>query len=450
MQDTLTATCLARIGSVQIEAGENESGLLFLKDALQIRRKILPEIHTDLADNLNDLGVVSRRSGELEHAQEYYLSALDMKTRLYGAEHSNTVVTMGNLAVLYEKQGRFVLADSLHRQTLKIFTKLYGPEHPLVAYSLNNLGVLLTKRGRFNEAEEFLAKSLFLRKKVLGEHHRLVAMTANNLAVNYKNKGDYPKADSLYKEAISIIATTLSAEHRLVPLYQVNRANTLHLTNSVAEAESLLTNALKTNRKIYGETHWQIARTLQGFGTNELKKQNYAEAERYYKESLEMFIETLRPEHYRVASVHLNLANLYHKIGKFDKARSEFETSLELRRKILGEGHPDLIKSLTKYGEFLVQQKEFRVAEKLLKEALEHSRTRFESDDWHVSQSQNALASCLIAQLKFSQAESMLLSSYANLKTKNETHGETKKTLNLLTELYTLWEKPGKMASLQN
>ncbi len=450
LQDTLTAICLTRIGSVQSVAGKHESALPYFNEALQIRRKILPEIHPDIADNLNELGVLSKRLGEYEAAESFYLSALDMKMGLHGREHSSTAITTNNLAILYEKQGKFVLADSLHRKVLRIWTKHYGKEHPHVLYSLNNLGVLLTKRGRFDEAEEFLTRSLLLRRKVLGEHHRHVASTANNLAVNYKKIGSYTRADSLYKEAISIITTTLGAEHSLVPLYQVNQANTLHLMGDVAEAEALLKSALKTNRKIYGETHWQIARTLQNFGTNEFKKQNYADAERYYKEALKMYTETLGQQHYRVANVHFNLANLYHETGKFGEAGSEFSKSLDLRRKVLAKGHPDFIQSLEKYGEFLVQQKEFTTAEKLLKEALEHSRMRFEGDDWHISQSQNALASCFMAERKFSQAESILLSSYSNLRIKNETHPETKKTLDLLNELYTLWERPEKIAHFQN
>ena len=376
LQDVTTLICLTRIGSIQMAAGKHANALKNIQKALEIRKKILPKNHPDIADNLNELGLLSKRLGKFQDAEAYYQKAIDMKKRLHGLEYSTTAITINNLAVLYETQGRFALADSLHRQVLEIFTKIHGPEHPRVLYSLNNLGVLLTKQGRYDEAEQFLQRALSLRKKILGEHHRLVAATANNLAVNYMKKGDYRKADSLYEEAIDIIETTLGHEHRLVPLYQTNRANILNLTGKVAKAESLLTSALKTNHKIYGEKHWQIARNLNAWGTNQLKKRNYEEAERYYKEALTMFIETLGPEHYRVAGVYLNLAKLYQQIGKFKDARDKFEKAVGLKRKILRKDHPDLLTALTKYGEFLVQQGELAAADKLFHEAQKNHRAR--------------------------------------------------------------------------
>ena len=68
------------------------------------------------------------------------------------------------------------------------------------------------------------------------------------------------------------------------------------------------------------------------------------------------------------------LANLYFKLGLYDAAYPLQESALAIRRRVLGEEHPDTLDSLNKMGELLQDQGRFAEAEPYYREALEKSR----------------------------------------------------------------------------
>ena len=66
-----------------------------------------------------------------------------------------------------------------------------------------------------------------------------------------------------------------------------------------------------------------------------------------FEESLAIRKKMLGEEHPDVAQSLNNLAALYENQGKYDEAEKMFEESLAIRKKMLGEEHPDVAKVST-------------------------------------------------------------------------------------------------------
>ena len=60
---------------------------------------------------------------------------------------------LGNLGLLMKQKGDLAAAEALYREALAIFRRLFGAAHPEVAIQLNNLAVLQYERGDFAAAE---------------------------------------------------------------------------------------------------------------------------------------------------------------------------------------------------------------------------------------------------------------------------------------------------------
>lgn len=95
------------------------------------------------------------------------------------------------------------------------------------------------------------------------------------------------------------------------------------------------------------------------------------EAERLYKETLEIHKRVLGPEHpNRLTSMH-NVATVLKRQGKLNEARKLNEETLEIRKRVLGREHPDTLMSMHNLANVLREQGELDEARRLQEVTLE-------------------------------------------------------------------------------
>jgi len=81
------------------------------------------------------------------------------------------------------------------------------------------------------------------------------------------------------------------------------------------------------------------------------------------------------PEEERaVSALQNNLAMLFHDQGKLDEAEPLFREALEVRRRTLGDTHPNTLANINNLGLLLKDQGKLSEAEPLLREDLEAQR----------------------------------------------------------------------------
>ena len=97
----------------------------------------------------------------------------------------------------------------------------------------------------------------------------------------------------------------------------------------------------------------------------------YDRAEPLYRQALEIRKKALGEEHPDYATSLNNLAALYHAMGAYDRAEPLYRQALEIRKKALGEEHPDYATSLNNLAELYHAIGTYDRAEPLYRQALE-------------------------------------------------------------------------------
>jgi tetratricopeptide (TPR) repeat protein len=96
----------------------------------------------------------------------------------------------------------------------------------------------------------------------------------------------------------------------------------------------------------------------------------FDEAERHYREALEVFGRTLPKDHPKLGETLVNLGLLLDRQGRLEESEALTRQGLDLFRKSLDHDAPDLASALNNYGMLLHRQGKLDEAEPLFREAL--------------------------------------------------------------------------------
>jgi len=148
------------------------------------------------------------------------------------------------------------------------------------------------------------------------------------------------------------------------------------------------------------------------------------------------------------------LGDLYREQGKYAQAEALYVSVADGRRKALGPDHPDTLDARTLVGRTALLQHQHAAAEATLREAL----TDYEkaaSDTWARYNCQSLLGASLVAQKRFAEAESMLLSGYEGMVQRKPSisapdRGDLTEAGNRIVAFYKDWGKSDTAAEWQN
>ena len=112
-----------------------------------------------------------------------------------------------------------------------------------------------------------------------------------------------------------------------------------------------------------------------------------------------------------VASLRYTLSELYRILGKFDSALALQQEVLDTRKRILGEDHPDTLRSLNDLGSILESKGDLARAEACLRETVERRTKVLGADHFETLVSMSNLGNLLRGQAKFDEAEPLLRAS---------------------------------------
>ncbi|NJK49550.1 tetratricopeptide repeat protein [Candidatus Gracilibacteria bacterium] len=163
----------------------------------------------------------------------------------------------------------------------------------------------------------------------------------------------------------------------------------------------------------------------------------YNEAEPLFQQALELRKRLLGENHPDVATSLNNLALLYKAQGRYAEAEPIYQQALELCKRLLGEDHPNLATSLSNLAKLYKAQERYSEAEPLFVQALELRKRLLGEDHPYSATSLNNLALLYYAQGRYAEAEPLYqqaLELYKRLL--GEDHPDVASSLNDLAELY--------------
>ena len=158
------------------------------------------------------------------------------------------------------------------------------------------------------------------------------------------------------------------------------------------------------NRRLLGDKHPEIANGLENLASTMQDKGDFAEAERLYRQSLEMRRELLGADHPDVGHTLFNLASLQFERGESKEAIANVREVLAIFRKAYPPDHPSTAFALNVMGFWQTMTGNFGEADHFLAEGLAMRRRLFGEEQPDVASSLMMLAILRDAEGQYSEA----------------------------------------------
>ena len=196
--------------------------------------------------------------------------------------------------------------------------------------------------GRYESAERRMKEAL---ARTLGRgrlDQALRARLLNRLGMIYKYRGRLDASARAYSRAFQISSRFFPGDPSLLATHYHNLAGLEHARGRCSEAEPLARHGLAMRERALGPGHAMVGRDLAALAAILDGAGRHEEAETLHRRALAI-LGRHRSERREHAYALSNLAACLHLRGKAEEAESLGREALRLQRKVLGEGHPDLV-----------------------------------------------------------------------------------------------------------
>lgn len=317
------------------------------EEASAALRATVGEQHPDHANALDLLGSIAAATGRPRLAVERFTAALAIHDRYQSSEEDASVIrpmraeTLANLGDQLARQGQFAAAEPRLREALDEAERAFGAGALAVAVYHNRLAVFLRFAGAYREAAASYERAEAIRR-THGEP--TPAVHFHNLAGLACAEGDFQAAERYAREAIALSSRDLRAGVRgdgfclggdLCGLGDALAGQGRH-----AEAEACYREALDLFARSARPDHPEVAYALHNLGDALCAVGRTADAESCYRESIARKTAAFGEHHHEIAGTLANLAAMLFETGRRAEARAAMQRALSIARGVLPESHP--------------------------------------------------------------------------------------------------------------
>ncbi len=177
-----------------------------LSQALEVRQRVLPPNHPDVAMSLGALAQYHSRKGDLERSRSLYLQALAIFEGP-GVRHPKAIGLMSDYASVLSNMNLEAEAEAIQREAIALGRQVLGDGTLTVANLINNLAVTLTSLGRLADAEGAFRDAYAQHVALLGENHWRTSNLARNVGRILALQQQYEEALPWMDRAIAVRAS---------------------------------------------------------------------------------------------------------------------------------------------------------------------------------------------------------------------------------------------------
>lgn len=129
----------------------------FLLESLRIRRKVLGDLHLDVAVSCNSLGIFYCRGKKYDRAKEYFKNSLRIREAL-PLGFLDKAASYFSLGLLYQEMQKFDKAEYNLKKGLEIWEQYLPENHPNLELAYRRLGSLYEEIGQETISAEYYSK----------------------------------------------------------------------------------------------------------------------------------------------------------------------------------------------------------------------------------------------------------------------------------------------------
>lgn len=267
------------------------------------------------------------------------------------------------------------------------------------------IGKVYTRLGEYERAENILNQAISRKRENSEKEPVAVAESLNELAVAITRQGRYNEARVLYEEALEIQIDHFGESHPEV-------ANTLQLMGSwypvtgLDEALELQKEALNIREETLGDDHLKVASSWMSVGKAKRSSAQPVEALQAFQNAKEIRMQHLGAAHPEVAEAMIFMGDV-HRLYDLDHDHAEklYREALVILQDSYDDYHPNIMHSLGSLASLVSGKGDHDEAEKLLKKSLEIRYDIFGSDHPVVPEGIGHLAAEYQKQGKLKKAE---------------------------------------------
>lgn len=242
-----------------------------------------------------------------------------------------------DLAGLYSKKNRPDKMEPLLQEALQIRESVYGASHMNVSTDLKNLGRAYFLNDKFVEAEKSLRRAIEIREAQLGAFHPQVADLADFCARLLHKMNRTAEAKDLEKRVEESRARHPSEweDYKKAAIKAIERENFF-------EAQALWLAAMDECANFDAEDP-RVLTTVENLAFVYWKRAKFDKAEPLCRRILERSEQLLGKDHFDVAVAANNLALINERLEKYTEAAVLYQSSLRVMELSLGDEHPDVL-----------------------------------------------------------------------------------------------------------
>lgn len=273
--------------NVLVQLGRYDEAIIYYQEALLEKERVVGKSGMETTGLLYNLGSVSLKLGEKEKALEYYEKARAIRTKVLGREHMEVIIVLSQIGNVYCAMEKFAKAKDIYTLVLKARAQELGTENEATLTTIMNQGFVLYKSGQYDVAFEFYGAALEHTSDYDWDLRAAIMHSMGNIQIRRK---EYTAAIQSYMDA------------------------------------------LKLKRKMFGNQHQSVVRTLHNLGVVCCRQKLLDEAEFNLEEALLIGMKVLKPLHPEIGKLMIDLGKVYYKKKKFLFAKQYFSDALELLR----------------------------------------------------------------------------------------------------------------------
>ncbi|HEY3783790.1 MAG TPA: toll/interleukin-1 receptor domain-containing protein [Steroidobacteraceae bacterium] len=290
---------------------------------------------------------------------------------------TNFLIGLFRLADPSEARGNTVTArEMLDKAAVRVDAEL-AKQPAIQVRLLQSLGTVYTGLGLYREAQPLLNRSVAMARRLTDSEADALSEGLNDLADLQDLQADYAAAEKAYREAIARVGAHATDRGSQITLANSRYGLGIVLLNEghYAEAARSLREALALQRKLYGEKHGDIARSLEYLALTADDAGDLKSALPLMRSAVSMQRELHGGQpHPDLAEAINDLGSLLEENGDYDESERMYRESIALKRQLYGDKHPQIARGLNNLASALQDKGELASAYATYRQALEMER----------------------------------------------------------------------------